>query len=102
MIAPNCHAVVLRFVRHNGSRSKEFGDINGENFGEKEKMFVGRHAASGLDIGKNIARDVAASNLHLRDERVLRPSPLEAELGHFAPDEIRVAIHTLFVIRGSA
>jgi hypothetical protein len=94
MIAPDCHAVALLFVRHGGSRAKEFGDIHSENLCEKENVLVGRDAAFRFDVRENVARDVAPADLHLRDERVLCPIPLVAELGHFAPNEICVAIHT--------
>jgi hypothetical protein len=94
MIAPDCHAVVLRFVRHGGSWPKEFGDIHSEDFCEEENVLVGCHTASRFDVSKNVARNVAPSNLQFRDEHVLRPYPLVAELGHFAPNEICVAIHT--------
>jgi hypothetical protein len=94
MIAPDCHAVVLLFVWHRGSWPKKFGDIHSENFCEKENMLVSRDAAFRFDVRKNVARNVAPADLQLRDERVLCPFPLVAELGHFAPDEICVAIHT--------
>jgi hypothetical protein len=82
------------FVRHGGSLPKEFGDIYSENFCEKENVLVGCDAAFRFDVRENIPRDVAPADLHLRDERVLCPFPLIAELGHLAPDEICVAIHT--------
>jgi len=80
--------------RHDRLGPKEFRDIDPENFCEKENVLVGRDAAFRFDVRENVARDVAPSDLHLRDERVLCPFPLVAELGHFASDEICVAIHT--------
>jgi len=94
MLSSDCHAVLLLLVRLGGSRPKKFRDIHPENFCEKENVLVGRDATFRFDVRENVARDVAPADLHFRDERVLCPVPLVAELGHFAPDEICIAIHT--------
>jgi len=74
--------------------------------GEKLKLLVGRRTALCLNIGQNVARHVAAQQLQLPDQLVLRPAALVAELDYASPNHVCVsrtgAIAHVFRVKAGA
>ena len=89
-VEADCPAAEMLFCREQIARRHP------KNFSEKLNLLVRNRAALGFDVREDIACHVAAEELQLPDEVVLRPSPLIAELGHITANDIVVAGHALF------